>query len=118
LRRKDYPATATAAADSIALVWPMSAWDGLVAAHPALAVNAMRTIGSRLQEAQTRMRELATEAVERRVAHAVLRLANQAGKREEGGVRIDFPLSAHLHRLGGRRAHRGRPAEAQSVRSA
>jgi CRP/FNR family transcriptional regulator, nitrogen oxide reductase regulator len=93
LRRKDYPATATAAADSIALVWPMSAWDGLVAAHPALAVNAMRTIGSRLQEAQTRMRELATEAVERRVAHAVLRLANQAGKREEGGVRIDFPLS-------------------------
>ena len=93
LRRADYPGTATAAADSIALVWPMSAWDGLVSAHPTLAVNAMRTIGGRLQEAQTRMRELATEAVERRVAHAVLRLANQAGKREEGGVRIDFPLS-------------------------
>jgi CRP-like cAMP-binding protein len=31
--------------------------------------------------------------VERRVAHAVLRLVNQAGKREDGGVRIDFPLS-------------------------
>lgn len=93
LRRKDYPGTATAAADSIALVWQIGAWDGLVAAHPALAVNAMRTIGGRLQEAQTRMRELATEAVERRVAHAVLRLANQAGKREPGGVRIDFPLS-------------------------
>lgn len=93
LRRNDYPATATAVADSIALVWPMSAWDALVAAHPVLAINAMRTIGGRLQEAQTRMRELATEAVERRVAHAVLRLANQAGKREEGGVRIDFPLS-------------------------
>jgi CRP-like cAMP-binding protein len=93
LRRADYPGTAAAAADSIALVWPMSAWDGLVSAHPTLAVNAMRTIGGRLQEAQTRMRELATEAVERRVAHAVLRLANQAGKREEGGVRIDFPLS-------------------------
>lgn len=93
LRRTDYPATVTAVADSIALVWPMSAWDGLMSAHPALALNAMRTIGGRLQEAQTRMRELATEAVERRVAHAVLRLANQAGKREEGGVRIDFPLS-------------------------
>jgi CRP-like cAMP-binding protein len=93
LRRKDYPGTATAAADSIALVWQMGAWDHLVAAHPALAVNAIRTIGGRLQEAQTRMRELATEAVERRVAHAVLRLANQAGKREAGGVRIDFPLS-------------------------
>ena len=93
LRRKDYPGTATAAADSIALVWPTSAWDELVSTHPILSINAMRTIGDRLQEAQTRMRELATEAVERRVAHAVLRLANQAGKREAGGVRIDFPLS-------------------------
>ena len=93
LRRTDYPATVTAAADSIALVWPMSAWDEFMRDHPMLAMNAMRTIGGRLQEAQTRMRELATEAVERRVAHAVLRLVNQAGKREDGGVRIDFPLS-------------------------
>ena len=93
LRRPDYPATVTAAADSIALVWPMNAWDEFMRDHPMLAINVMRTIGGRLQEAQTRMRELATEAVERRVAHAVLRLANQAGKREDGGVRIDFPLS-------------------------
>jgi CRP/FNR family transcriptional regulator, nitrogen oxide reductase regulator len=93
LRRPDYPATVTAAADSIALVWPTSAWDEFMRDHATLAINAMRAIGNRLQEAQTRMRELATEAVERRVAHAVLRLANQAGKREAGGVRIDFPLS-------------------------
>ena len=93
LRRTDYPATAKAVADSILLVWPMSLWDVFMRDHPLLAVNAMRTIGDRLLEAQTRMRELATEAVERRVAHAVLRLANQAGKREPDGVRIDFPLS-------------------------
>jgi len=92
-RRTDYPATATAVADSILLVWPMGVWDDFMRKHPVLAVNAMRTLGGRLQEAQTRMRELATEAVERRVAHAVLRLANQAGKRESDGVRIDFPLS-------------------------
>jgi CRP-like cAMP-binding protein len=93
LQRTDYPGTSTAVRDSIVLVWPMSAWDGFMTAHPTLAVNAMRTMGARLQEAQTQMRELATEAVERRVAHTVLRLANQAGKREDGGVRIDFPLS-------------------------
>ena len=93
LRRKDYPATATAVADSIVLVWPTLAWDDFMRDHPRMAVNTMRTMGGRLQEAQTRMRELSTEAVERRVAHAVLRLANQAGKREEDGVRIDFPLS-------------------------
>jgi len=93
LRRLDYPATAAAVADSIVMIWPMSKWDDFMRDHPVLAINAMRTIGGRLQEAQTRMRELATEAVERRVAHAVLRLANQAGKRENDGVRIDFPLS-------------------------
>src|SRR3546814_20599485 len=36
---------------------------------------------------------MSTEEVERRVAHAVLRLAKQAGKQEEAGIRIDFPIS-------------------------
>lgn len=30
---------------------------------------------------------------ERRVAHALLRLVRQAGRRVEGGVEVDFPLS-------------------------
>lgn len=93
LRRTDYPGTAMAATDSLVLAWPMSEWDNFIDKHPAWAVNAMQTMGGRLQEAQARMRELATEAVERRVAHTVLRLANQAGKSEANGVRIDFPLS-------------------------
>ncbi len=93
LRRPDYPGTSTAVNDSVALAWPMEAWDGLLTRHPSLAVNAMQTMGSRLQEAHTRMRELSTEEVERRVAHAVLRLANQSGKKEGTGVRIDFPVS-------------------------
>lgn len=93
LKRPDYPGTATAVAESIALTWPMALWDGLLERHPALAVNAMQTMGGRLQEAQARMRELATEEVERRVAHTILRLANQSGKKEPGGIRIDFPVS-------------------------
>jgi CRP-like cAMP-binding protein len=93
LRRPDYPGTSTAVTDSIALAWPMEAWDGLLQRHPSLAVNAMQTMGSRLQEAHTRMRELSTEEVERRVAHAVLRLARQSGKKEGDGIRIDFPVS-------------------------
>ena len=91
--RTEYPGTATAVTDSIALAWPMASWDDMIAKHPAFAVNAMQTIGSRLLEAQTRVRELSTEAVERRVAHVVLRLAQQSGRREPDGVRIDFPIS-------------------------
>lgn len=93
LRRSDYPGTATAVAESVALAWPMPAWEAILDRHPAFAVNAMQTMGGRLQEAQARIREISTEAVERRVAHAVLRLANQSGRREADGIRIDFPIS-------------------------
>jgi CRP-like cAMP-binding protein len=89
----DYPGTATAVAESCALCWPMQMWTGLLERHPSLAIQAMQTMGSRLLEAQLRVRELSTEEVERRVAHAVLRLANQSGRKEPGGVRIDFPIS-------------------------
>jgi CRP-like cAMP-binding protein len=93
LRRPDYPGTSMAVTDSIALAWPMENWDSLLQRHPSIAVNAMQTMGGRLQEAHTRMRELSTEEVERRVAHAVLRLAQQSGKKEGDGIRIDFPVS-------------------------
>ena len=93
LQRADYPGTAAAVTESIALGWPMSAWSGIIERHPAFAVATMQTVGTRLQEAHTRIREMSTEAVERRVGHAVLRLAKQAGKQEEDGVRIDFPVS-------------------------
>ena len=38
-------------------------------------------------------RQLATEKVERRIARALLRLVQQAGRRVEHGVLIDLPLS-------------------------
>jgi cAMP-binding proteins - catabolite gene activator and regulatory subunit of cAMP-dependent protein kinases len=93
LRRTDYPGTATAVLFSTAVAWPMSLWSQLVQDFPGFATGAMQTMGDRLQEAHTRMRELATEEVERRVAHAVLRLGNQSGHNETGGIRIDFPIS-------------------------
>lgn len=93
LQRDDYPGTPIAAAESVVICWPNEVWSHFVEQNPHLAINAMRSIGQRLQEAHTRIREMATEEVERRVAHAVLRLMDQAGKREAEGVRIDFPLT-------------------------
>ena len=91
--RTTYPGTATAAADSLALVWPSETWPQIMAAHPSLAANAMRMVGSRLQEAHKRVRELSTEDVERRLAHALLKLAHEAGVTKKIGVEIDFPVS-------------------------
>lgn len=36
---------------------------------------------------------MSTQEVERRVAHAVLRLSRQAGKQKNGGIRIGCPIS-------------------------
>ena len=91
--RPDYPATAVAVTESLALAWPSSRWDAFIAANPVVAVNALQMVGRRLQDAHTRIRELSTEEVERRVAHALLRLVQQAGKKTEDGVLIDFPVT-------------------------
>jgi CRP-like cAMP-binding protein len=92
LGRRTYPGTATAIVDSLVLMWPNASWPTLVGRHPALALNAMRAVGNRLQEAHARLREISTEETERRVAHAVLRLAAESGKPTEQGTLVDFPV--------------------------
>jgi CRP/FNR family transcriptional regulator, nitrogen oxide reductase regulator len=93
MRRPDYPATAIAVVDSLALAWSSNLWEKFIARSPVLAMNALQTVGQRLQDAHTRIRELSTEEVERRVAHALLRLVNQAGKKTPEGILIDFPVT-------------------------
>lgn len=93
LQRDTYPATAKSVAHSLVLSWPTLLWDKLMKDHPDLATNAMQAVGTRLQEAHTRIREMATEEVERRVAHTILRLVRQSGRRVEQGVQIDFPVT-------------------------
>jgi CRP-like cAMP-binding protein len=90
---KEYPATAIAVVDSVALAWPSRAWPQLIVQFPALAAGALRTVGNRLQDTQARVLEMSSEQVEQRVAHALLRLAKQAGRKVERGVEIDFPIS-------------------------
>jgi len=93
LNRDSYPGTAKTVSESLILCWPTILWNQLMQEYPALSANAMQTVGARLQEAHTRIREMATENVEQRVAHTVLRLVRQSGKRVEQGVNIDFPIT-------------------------
>jgi CRP-like cAMP-binding protein len=88
-----YPATATAVDDSVVLAWPTGTWPRLVEKFPALATNTLQAVGARLQETHTRVLEMSTQQVEQRVAHALLRLANQSGKKLDHGIEIDFPIS-------------------------
>ncbi|HXH07604.1 MAG TPA: Crp/Fnr family transcriptional regulator [Vicinamibacterales bacterium] len=88
-----YPVTARAVEAAEAYAWDGPRMLGLMRRFPDMAINAARLIADRLHELQRQHRELMTERVERRVARALVRLAQSAGRRVEGGVEIDFPLS-------------------------
>jgi CRP-like cAMP-binding protein len=88
-----YPATAEAVTNASAYEWPGPVMAGLMERYPKLAMNALRYVAGRLHELQVQYRQLATEKVERRIARALLRLVQQAGRRVEHGVLIDLPLS-------------------------
>jgi CRP-like cAMP-binding protein len=93
MRRPDYPATALAVTESLALAWDNGLWEPFMARDIGFAKAVMQTIGQRLQDAHGRILELTTEAVERRIAHGILRLVNQAGRKTDEGIEIDFPIT-------------------------
>ncbi|MGB3290525.1 MAG: Crp/Fnr family transcriptional regulator [Burkholderiaceae bacterium] len=93
MRRSHYPASTIAVQESIALAWPSSEWDQFISSNPHFASNALQTVGQRLQDAHSRIRELSTEEVEQRVARAILRLIDQSGEETPEGIQINFPIT-------------------------
>src|SRR5690606_24624850 len=88
-----YPATAEAVEDTWLLGWSRPRIAELAERHPGIAMAAMRIMSGRMSELQDRLREMQTEQVERRIAHALGRLVVQAGRRTPEGIEIDFPIT-------------------------
>lgn len=88
-----HPGTVTAVTESRLLGWSRASIRQIMERHPAVAMNALEVLGRRYREMQERLRELSTQGVKRRIAHTVLRLARQAGRRTARGIEIAFPLS-------------------------
>jgi CRP/FNR family transcriptional regulator, nitrogen oxide reductase regulator len=88
-----YPACAQALEDSVAIAIESAAFGRLMETRPHLSFGMMKLMTGYIQEMQERYRELATERVEQRIAHVLLRLANQSGKRVEEGVLIELKFS-------------------------
>jgi len=93
LRPGGYDLTATALCRTELAVWPTQVWRRLVDEIPAIMPYLVRLLEQELSDAQGRLVEIASLDVPRRIAHALLRLADQAGRKEAAGIRIDFPLS-------------------------
>jgi CRP-like cAMP-binding protein len=92
-RRVPYPATATAITDCHILAWPGSWALALMERYPVIRANALDFVGRRTEELANRLREMATERVDQRVARTLLRLADQTGHATPAGVEIGYPLS-------------------------
>lgn len=93
LQRDTYPATSIAAAESIALSWPVRLWSDFTATYEGFATESYKTLGNRLGQIQQTLTEMATQAVEKRVAAAVLRMVNQSGRKTDKGIEIAFPVT-------------------------
>ena len=88
-----YPIGAEAVEPAVALVWTSGEMRQVLETEPRVALNALQFVAERLHDLQRRHRQLMTERVERRVARALLRLVQEAGRRVDAGVQIDFPVS-------------------------
>jgi CRP-like cAMP-binding protein len=88
-----YPVSAQAATESRAIFWTRAELMGHVLKTPQMALNAMRIMAEQLQEVQDRFRQVTTQRVDQRLAHTLIRLAAQSGKRVQGGILIDLDLS-------------------------
>lgn len=101
-----FPADAVAVLESCEIYWTVAAMRQLMAEFPAIALQATASAGARLMELQNRVGELSTERVEQRIARAVMRLAEQAGRVTPDGIEIDFPISRQeLAELAGSTLH-------------
>jgi CRP/FNR family transcriptional regulator, nitrogen oxide reductase regulator len=88
-----YPVTAVAVQPSVALSWARDAVSGLLGDTPQVRVNIMREMAMHMTAALTRVRELTTATVDQRLAHTILRLAEQCGRPEKDGVLIAQQLT-------------------------
>lgn len=93
LRGVPFPATPTAVEDCMVLAWSAGRLADLINRFPVIGMNAIKVIGGRIEELQERLREVATQRVERRIASTLLRMVRQAGRRVDGGVEIPFAVS-------------------------
>lgn len=90
---KPFPASAVALEDTTCLQVPRQAFFELLERHPSLVRGLLLGLTHRLIELTNRMAELTGGRVEPRFARLFLKLAEESGRPERGGLFIPLPLS-------------------------
>ena len=76
---KPYPASAQAVADTKVLVIKKEDFLSFLATRPQVALEIINVLGGRLRDAQSRLKDLAGERVEQRIAMTLLMLSSKLG---------------------------------------
>ncbi len=90
---RPYPASALALEPTTCLAIPRAQFFSLLEHHPSLVRGLLGSLSLRLVELTTRLAELTGGRIEPRLARLFLKLADEMGKAERGGVFIPLPLS-------------------------
>lgn len=88
-----YPASAQGLSDVRAFAIPATEFEGILQRHSIVAINLLRFAAGVIQHSHKRLREMATERVERRLARVLSRLSNQLGRKTRDEILIDAPLT-------------------------
>jgi CRP-like cAMP-binding protein len=90
---RPFPASAAALEPTTCLLIPRPAFFAMLERHPSLVRGLMSSLSLRLIELTTRLGELTGGRVEVRFARLFLKLADQLGRPERGGLFIPLSLS-------------------------
>lgn len=87
------PVSAEAVEAVTVLTWPKAVFNTLREKHTRISHNSINLLAQRFKDLQLQHMEMVTQRVERRIACAMVRLAEKAGKQVADGILVDFTLS-------------------------
>jgi CRP/FNR family transcriptional regulator len=89
---RPYPASAAALEPTSCLLIPRQAFFALLERHPSLVRGLLGSLSLRLVELTTRLADMSGGRVDVRLARLFLKLAEQLGRPDRGGIFIPLPL--------------------------
>jgi CRP-like cAMP-binding protein len=89
---RPYPASAEAIESASCLLFPREAFFALLERHPTLVRGLLGSLSLRLVELTNRLAELTGGRIDTRFARLFLKLADEIGRPDRGGIFIPLPL--------------------------
>jgi CRP/FNR family transcriptional regulator len=93
LDNKPYPASAQALEPATIIRLNRHNLLKIMETYPAIKLCTAKYFSDRLRDAHDMLKNIATERVENRIASMLLKLSEKVGIKEDGFIKIDFPLT-------------------------